>query len=86
MLHIVWEREVDGMTRIGLQRAPQHLQVRGESSWFIWMLAAIIFGLCLGYLVANRDHRDSLAQRIAEFTGSNVTNPYTDASPVNLEN
>lgn len=80
MLQVIWEREVDGKTRIGLQRASQQLQVRSESSWFIWMLAAIIFGLCLGYIVANRDYRDNIAQRFAELTGSAVANPYANSS------
>ena len=83
MLQVIWEREVEGKTRIGLQRATQPLRARGESSWFIWMLAAIIFGLCLGYIAANQDHRDHLAKRFAEFTGSAVTNPHADAS-INL--
>lgn len=80
MLQVVWAREVDGKTRVGLQRASQHLRARGESSWFIWMLAAIIFGLCLGYIVANRDQGNNLAKRFAEFTGSVVTNQYSDTS------
>ena len=48
-LRIVWRREVEGRTRIGLQRIPEEIAWREDSSWVIWMLAAIILGFGIGY-------------------------------------
>lgn len=66
-LRVVWRRTVDGKTRMGLQRLPEELVWRQESSWFIWMLMAIILGFGVGYVVACRD-QDGLARRIVELS------------------
>lgn len=66
-LRVVWRRTVDGKTRMGLQRLPEELVWRQESSWFIWMLMAVILGFGVGYVVAYRD-QDGLARRIVELS------------------
>ena len=75
-LRVVWRRTVDGQTRMGLQRLPEHINWKQESSWFIWMLAAMILGFGIGYVVAFRDQHD-LAKRIVELsTPGQVSNKH----------
>lgn len=73
-LVLVWRRNVGKSTRLGLQRLPEHT-LSQEPSWMIWMIAAMIFGFCIGYVVAFRDQEgfakdlvDLATNRGAEIT------------------
>lgn len=70
-LRVVWRRAIEGETRIGLQRLPENIAWRQESSWFVWMLAATILGFGIGYVVAYRDQHD-LARRIVELSSQQM--------------
>ena len=72
VLRVVWRREVDGTTRLGLERLPDHITWRRDSSWIIWVLAAIIIGFGGGYVAAFRD-QDELVQRIVDLSLSQRT-------------
>ena len=78
-LRIVWRRNVDGETRLGLQRLPDEILWREESSWFVWMVAAVVLGFGIGYMAAFRD-QDNMINKIVELTGSGavVNNPHVE--------
>jgi hypothetical protein len=81
-LRVVWRRTVHGKTRMGLQRLSEELVWRQESSWFVWMLCAIILGFGIGYVVAFRD-QDGLANRIVELsTRRALVNEMVDDQPI----
>ena len=70
-LRVVWQSAVDGKKRLGLQRLPQEIGSRDESSWVIWMLVAIIIGFGAGYLISFRD-QDSLAGQLRSLSAHKV--------------
>ena len=80
-MRVVWRRNVDGQVRLGLQRLPETIQWRPDSSWFVWLLAATILGFSIGYVVAFRDQHD-LARRIAELSSQKLLlNQAADVQP-----
>ena len=60
-LRIAWRRNVDGVTRLGLQRQ-FHPPVQPESSWLIWVVAAIVIGIGIGFVAASGRHTNLLDQ------------------------
>lgn len=80
---VIWRRNVDGRVRLGLQRLPENTVRRRDSSWFGFLLTAVVFGLALGYLAASQN-QEALVQRVIEASrGGEVTNPHV--SPVSDE-
>ena len=69
-LVLVWRRNVGKSTRLGLQRLPEHMTSQ-EPSWIIWMIAAIILGFCVGYVVAFRDQEGLAKDLVGLATNGN---------------
>lgn len=79
ILRVVWRREVEGQVRIGLQRLPESIVWRQQSSIFAWMLAAVMIGFGTGYVYAFR-HQPGPAKQIAAFSAK-VWTSLTSQSP-----
>lgn len=81
---VIWRRNVDGRVRLGLQRLPENMGPRSDTSWFGFMLFAVAFGLALGYLAASQN-QEALVKRVIEASrrGGEITNPHV--SPIGDE-
>lgn len=55
LLRVVWQRKVENKTNMGLQHVHHELPWRQESSWVIWMIAAVVVGLAFGAYLALGD-------------------------------
>lgn len=75
-LRVAWRRNVDGRTRLGLQRLCQ-APPKPESPWLIWLVAAVVIGIGVGFVAAASDH-PNLFDRLLN-TGHQISNPTIDA-------
>ena len=50
-LRVAWRRNVDGRTRLGLQRLCPS-PPKEESPWLIWLVAAVVIGIGVGFVAA----------------------------------
>ena len=55
LLRVVWQRKIENKTNMGLQHVPHETPWRQDSSWVIWMIAALILGLGFGSYFALGD-------------------------------
>ena len=76
-LRVAWRRNVDGRIRLGLQRLCQS-PPKQESPWLIWMVAAVVIGIGVGFVAATSGH-PNLFDRMPN-TG-HVTNPMAVPAP-----
>lgn len=55
LLRVIWQRKIENKTNMGLQHVPHEMPWRQDSSWVIWMIAAVILGLGFGSYFALGD-------------------------------
>lgn len=58
-LSVAWRRNVDGRTRLGLQRIP-HAPPKPESPWLVWLVAAVVLGIGVGFVAATSKNPNAL--------------------------
>lgn len=63
LLRVAWKRNVEGCTRLGLQRLFQAPSQSG-SPWLVWLIAAMVIGIAFGVIAS-----DGNLENLAKFFG-----------------
>ena len=77
-LRVAWRRNIDGKTRLGLQRVC-HAPPKQESPWLIWLVAAVVIGVGVGFVAATNNRPNIFDQLL---NGGRVVNQ-SAATPTN---